>query len=1506
MKISLKFWLYALFLCIFVPIHSDASSTWTIMIYMDADNNLESDGIDDFMEIATTGSDENINYVVQMDRIDGETTSYGNWTDCKRFYVQKGMTPTAQNALSSLGEVNMGDSNTLKDFIQWAMTSYPAQQYALVLWDHGDGWSRKRTRQSPIKSICWDDTNGYEASISMLDLKNILVSLPVKPVLVGFDACLMGMVENAYMLHRAGISVMVGSEETEPAAGWPYDTISQGLASHPQWQATQLGEWIVEKYYQSYDMEETQSAIDLTKMTPLINSLSTLATSIRTSWQNNFEAIHNAAQSLRMRIDDAVISSKNGNAFREAGGLSIYFPTGYINSNYAQTDLAKETSWNEFLTDFHDSMSSSWIDMARNNVLSFDDSDFVDLYHFCTCLEQYDPDDFRPRYTADENGYTFEDIQSSGTKIIIDDEKSIEIKPDNFSFQYHDNVYNSFHISDNGIIFFLNTDDMFDISWATNKSIPSSKPFDGAFIAPFWDDYDGATIFWKMMVSQTGKKLLIQWQDASHYEYTSASTITFQAILYENGQIDFQYKDTVYNNESIDYGKSATVGIQGSSLSGLQYSYNSPKIKSPFGLSFIPEGESECHYSLASYHQNVGSDSEIRTVSLMTEENCEWQAASQVNWISIISEKSGTGPSMIRFQVAENKSMESRSGSLEIANRILTIDQDSPCSYNLSTMKQTVPASGGMQQVTITTSLSACPWTIESLVSWIIPVEPLLAGSGIFQYSVAKNPLMNKRTGNIIINDTTLTVVQDAADVAEIIQLENPSTLKNLSLLLGERFYYKMEIPPDHYSFQLSTNGGSGDCDIYVSHDQVPTEDIYDYSSDSYGNEEKIQIAEPAAGIWYIMIYAYERFQNLTFSVSYQSFKCEYLLSDSSFTFDSESSSDSFHVTTNESCIWQVYTDQTWIKIVNMSEAYQGNTTIQFNLLANTSYVARTGKIVAADHFIEIEQAGNENADFLLLENGIPRLNLEGTENSYQYFKIIVPDNQEELLVKTWGGTGDCDIYMKRNAIPDEDNYDFVSVEYANDENISVQYPQSGEYYVLIFGYESYDNVTIQAEYRNTQCAYSFSQTEINVDSDETMTQIEVTTGDNCLWQAKSLDSWITILSNTAITGSGSANFKILANNSNVQRTGTIEIAGTLIFINQSSSLEVITLLDNQPVTGISISEEEARYFVIDVPANQKNLMIDSWNGSGDVDLYAHYGRVPDDIIPVYECYALGNDENIYIKNPDEGKWYIMLVGYENSDNVSLKATYSTVNCDYHVSPMQTTIDASGGTGILEIVVNEGCSWTAIKHGTWIEIDESTRRGSGNGSVRFSVPKNEEKTIRTNNLRIADQWITAVQLGTEQLTPIVLVPDRPVNIFGEEDSLQYFQVSISEKQSLAFIMSGGTGDCDLYIRHEALPTFRMYDYRPYILGNDESVIIDFAETGTWYMMAHAAADFDDVQLKILYFDYDTNGQLTNLIRVLQLMAGVKIYAMDMNVMDMNNNGWIDIGDALIMLNVERY
>jgi len=233
------------------------------MVYLDADNNLEDAGIDDFLEMAQVGSDASVNIVVQFDRIDGYDDRYGDWTSTKRFYIAQGMIPTAANALSDLGEVNMGAPQSLIGFVNWAKTNYPATNYALVLWDHGSGWKLRRPRP-PIKGVCYDDTSDGDG-LESPELYSALRSITndgANPIhLLAFDACLMGMIEVDNQI-KPFVNVRAGSEEVEPGAGYPYDTILTSLVSNPNMSAATLGSEIVDKYYAYYN-GQTHSAVDL-------------------------------------------------------------------------------------------------------------------------------------------------------------------------------------------------------------------------------------------------------------------------------------------------------------------------------------------------------------------------------------------------------------------------------------------------------------------------------------------------------------------------------------------------------------------------------------------------------------------------------------------------------------------------------------------------------------------------------------------------------------------------------------------------------------------------------------------------------------------------------------------------------------------------------------------------------------------------------------------------------------------------------------------------------------------------------------------------------------------------------------------------------------------------------------------------------------------------------------------------------------------------------------------
>ncbi len=278
-----------------VPAGASEAKNWTVMVYMDADNNLEDFAIQNFLQMSSVGSDNNVSIVVQMDRI-GYNTSYGDWTDAKRFYVEKNMTPTPENATMDLGEVNMGDPQTLADFVAWAVKNYPAEHYTLILWDHGGGW--RNEVKEPIKGVCWDDTDNDHLTLPELEkaLADAEAQTGVKLDVVGFDACLMGMIEVFHQI-KDHASIAIASEEVERAPGWPYEAILSDLASNSAMTPEELAVDVVDEYYKYYNdwfSEFTMTAVNLTKVGNLTKSIDKFANDLTASIPGNESVIAGA------------------------------------------------------------------------------------------------------------------------------------------------------------------------------------------------------------------------------------------------------------------------------------------------------------------------------------------------------------------------------------------------------------------------------------------------------------------------------------------------------------------------------------------------------------------------------------------------------------------------------------------------------------------------------------------------------------------------------------------------------------------------------------------------------------------------------------------------------------------------------------------------------------------------------------------------------------------------------------------------------------------------------------------------------------------------------------------------------------------------------------------------------------------------------------------------------------------------------------------------------------
>ncbi|MDP3450074.1 MAG: clostripain-related cysteine peptidase, partial [Anaerolineaceae bacterium] len=137
--------------------------TWLVMLYQDADDEiLERDIFLDLNEAEIVGSSDMVTIVSQLDRYDGGFDGDGDWTSTKRFLVlqDNDLETIGSEELADLGEMDMSDPQTLEDFVTWAISTYPAERYALIMSDHGMGWLGGWTDSNP---------NSGEMSLSEID-----------------------------------------------------------------------------------------------------------------------------------------------------------------------------------------------------------------------------------------------------------------------------------------------------------------------------------------------------------------------------------------------------------------------------------------------------------------------------------------------------------------------------------------------------------------------------------------------------------------------------------------------------------------------------------------------------------------------------------------------------------------------------------------------------------------------------------------------------------------------------------------------------------------------------------------------------------------------------------------------------------------------------------------------------------------------------------------------------------------------------------------------------------------------------------------------------------------------------------------------------------------------------------------------------------------------------------------------------------------------------------------
>jgi hypothetical protein len=408
----MRYWLILIMLCsVASTIQGELKprplAEWAILVYLDADCDLEEPMLQNIEEIVEAGgSTEKVRIAILADRAEaGEENESGSYTNrplgnLKNWTTAKLLEPVGTDfvELEDWGEVNMGDPATLKRFITTSAKLFPAEKYMIIFSNHGSGW----------QGVCFDDSTDGDG-LTLNEIASTLKeteSIINKFEIIGFDACLMAGYELFESLAPFS-KAQVASQELVPGTGWNYVTTIRQLNRNPKQNGIALGTAISDSFQDFFGKadrvsgrEVTLSVIRSNEMRRVTAAMDTLTKELRSllkhrgGWRkiaaararteifgarsgNMFDLQHfsmqlqqeakdapsivDACKRLQVAIQAAVAHNIHGKERPNAFGMHLFFPTKPEDLNDADTpdperysSLAvwERHSWVKFLTEF--------------------------------------------------------------------------------------------------------------------------------------------------------------------------------------------------------------------------------------------------------------------------------------------------------------------------------------------------------------------------------------------------------------------------------------------------------------------------------------------------------------------------------------------------------------------------------------------------------------------------------------------------------------------------------------------------------------------------------------------------------------------------------------------------------------------------------------------------------------------------------------------------------------------------------------------------------------------------------------------------------------------------------------------------------------------------------------------------------------------------------------------------------------------------------------------------
>ncbi|MCR5505678.1 MAG: Ig-like domain-containing protein [Bacilli bacterium] len=393
-------------------VEEQALDEWTILMYVCGADLESGSGLatSDLKEIASvSGQPDDVNIVVEAGGASSWNSTYSSVissSKLNRFHLENKKYVKDEQ----ITRASMGKASTLQSFLEWGLTTYPAQKTALILWNHGGA-----------QFGCCYDENYNDDALTDNEVVSALngayaTTGTTKLEWIGYDCCLM-QVQEVAEFNSPYFNYMVAAEESEAGYGWDYDNWVDDLYAGDDTETilTEICKTFIddnggvnaegEYYYGTYyAADQTLSFLDLNKMAAYKEAWEAMAGALKDKitssnaknfrtnvmgkvkyfagsdyyYFSTFDAYHfltilgnnstfnpgaSYINACKEAFNDLVIyNCAQQDAAHDAYGLALFFPASTNNGqmNYCTSTYSNFTNWNYICSNYGGSFTSSY------------------------------------------------------------------------------------------------------------------------------------------------------------------------------------------------------------------------------------------------------------------------------------------------------------------------------------------------------------------------------------------------------------------------------------------------------------------------------------------------------------------------------------------------------------------------------------------------------------------------------------------------------------------------------------------------------------------------------------------------------------------------------------------------------------------------------------------------------------------------------------------------------------------------------------------------------------------------------------------------------------------------------------------------------------------------------------------------------------------------------------------------------------------------------------------